>query len=257
MSDGKITIKTPAQHELMRIAGNLVGRTLNMLGGLVRPGVSTLELNDVADEFIRKNGGIPSFLNYQGYPKSICASVNDQVVHGIPNRRVKLKEGDIISIDIGAIVDGFHGDAARTFAVGNISDEARDLIRVTQECFFEGFEQAVVGNHISDISAAVENHARMHGYGVVRDLVGHGIGSNMHEAPEVPNFVNIHMGRGARLVEGMAIAVEPMINLGSGSVRILPDGWTCVTKDGKLSAHYENTIFITKNGPEILTNPEC
>lgn len=257
MSDGKITIKTPAQLELMRVAGALVGRTLNMLEGLVKPGISTLELNDAADEFIRKNGGTPSFLNYQGYPKSICTSVNDQVVHGIPSRRVRLKEGDVISIDIGAIVDGFHGDAARTYPVGNISDEARDLIRVTRECFYKGIEKAIVGNHIRDISAAIEGHARAHGYGVVRELVGHGIGANMHEAPEVPNFVNVHMGRGARLVEGMALAVEPMINLGSAAVKFLPDGWTCATADGKLSAHYENTIFITKNGPEILTNPEC
>lgn len=255
MSDGKITIKTPQQMELMRVAGELVGSTLKLLEGMVKPGITTKELDEAAEEFIRSHGGVPSFLNYEGYPASICTSVNEQVVHGIPSRKVRLKDGDIISVDCGAVVDGFHGDAARTFLVGNVAPEIRDLVKVTKECFFKGFEQAQPGNHIRDIARAVETHAVSHGYGVVRDLVGHGIGTSMHEAPEVPNFVDIRMGRGAKLVPGMAIAVEPMINLGTYRVVVLADGWTCVAKDGKPSAHYENTIFITENGPKILTNP--
>lgn len=255
MSDGKITIKTELQMELMRAAGELVGKTLKMLEGMVKVGVTTKELDEAAEEFIRSRGGVPSFLNYDGFPASICTSVNEQVVHGIPSKKVRLKDGDIISIDCGAIVDGFHGDAARTFLVGNVAPEVRELVEVTKECFFKGFEQAQPGNHIRDIARAVQTHAESHGYGVVRELVGHGIGTNMHEAPEVPNFVDVRMGRGAKLIPGMAIAVEPMINLGLRRVQVLSDGWTCVAFDGKPSAHYENTIFITKNGPEILTNP--
>lgn len=255
MSDGRITIKSESQHQLMRIAGALVGNTLKYLEGLVKPGISTKELDEAAEAYIRSNGGVPSFLNYEGFPASICTSVNEQVVHGIPNRKIRLKEGDIISIDCGAIVDGFHGDAARTYLIGEVEPEIQKLVEVTKECFFKGFEKAIPGNHISDISKAIEVHAESHGYGVVCELVGHGIGSNLHESPEVPNFTNIRFGRGARLVPGMAIAVEPMINLGSRYVEFLSDGWTCVTLDRKPSAHYENTIFITKSGPEILTNP--
>ena len=255
MSDGRITIKTEAQMELMRAAGELVGKTLKMLEGMVKVGISTKELDEAAEEFIRSHGGIPSFLNYDGFPASICTSVNEQVVHGIPSKKVRLKDGDIISIDCGAIVEGFHGDAARTFLVGNVAPEVQKLVEVTKECFFKGFEQAQPGNHIRDIAKAVEAHAEAHGYGVVRELVGHGIGTSMHEAPEVPNFTDIRMGRGAKLEPGMAIAVEPMINLGSRRIKLLADGWTCATLDGKPSAHYENTIFITKTGPEILTNP--
>lgn len=252
----RITIKSESQHQAMRAAGELTGRTLNYIGTLVRAGVTTKELDEAAEEFIRAHGGVPSFLNYEGYPASICTSVNEQIVHGIPSKKVRLKDGDIVSVDCGAIIDGFHGDAARTFFVGEVAEEVRELVRVTQECFFKGLEQAQPGNHIVDISRAIEQHAEAHGYGVVRELVGHGIGSNMHEAPEVPNFTNIRMGRGARLIPGMAIAVEPMITLGSRQIRVLDDGWTCVTADGKPAAHYENTIFITKDGPELLTNPE-
>lgn len=252
----RITIKSESQHIAMRKAGELTGRTLNYVGTLVRPGVTTKELDEAAEAFIRKNGGIPSFLNYEGFPASICTSVNEQVVHGIPSKKVRLQEGDIISVDCGAIIDGFHGDAARTFFVGEVPEEVKELVRVTEECFFKGLEQAQPGNHIADISRAVQQHAEAHAYGVVRELVGHGIGSNMHEAPEVPNFTNIRMGRGARLVPGMAIAVEPMITLGARYINVLDDGWTCVTADGKPAAHYENTIFITKDGPEVLTNPE-
>ena len=251
-----IIIKSESQHQAMRRAGELTGRTLNYLSTLVKVGISTKELDDAAYEFIKKNGGIPSFLNYDGFPGSICTSVNEQIVHGIPSKKVRLKDGDIISVDCGAIVDGFHGDAARTFLVGEVDPEVVKLVEVTKECFFKGLEQAKVGNHISDISRAIEKHAGEHGYGVVRELVGHGIGSNLHEAPEVPNFTSVRMGRGPRLVPGMAIAVEPMINLGTRLIEVLDDGWTCVTGDGKPSAHYENTIFITENGPEVLTNPD-
>lgn len=251
----RITIKSESEHELMRAAGKLTGETLAYLGTLVRPGITTKALDEAAEEFIRDNGGIPSFLNYEGFPASICTSVNEQVVHGIPANKTVLKDGDIISIDCGAIIEGFHGDAARTFLVGSVAPEVVKLAEVTKECFFKGFEQAQVGNHISDISKAIYLHANSYGFGVVQELVGHGIGSNMHEEPEVPNFVNYRMGRGPKLVPGMAIAIEPMITLGQRFVDFLPDGWTCVTNDRKPSAHYENTVFITESGPEILTNP--
>lgn len=251
----RITIKSESEHELMRAAGKLTGETLAYLGTLVRPGITTKALDEAAEEYIRANGGIPSFLNYEGFPASICTSVNEQVVHGIPSNKTVLKDGDIISIDCGAIVGGFHGDAARTFLVGSVAPEIVRLVEVTKECFFKGFEQAQVGNHISDISKAIQLHANSNRFGVVQELVGHGIGANMHEEPEVPNFVNYRMGRGPKLVPGMAIAIEPMITLGLRLVDFLPDGWTCVTIDRKPSAHYENTVFITESGPEILTNP--
>ena len=252
----RITIKSPLQLDKMRKAGRLVGETLNFLEGLVQVGISTWELDREAEAFIRRNGGIPSFLNYEGYPASICTSVNEQVVHGIPSKRVKLKDGDIISIDCGAIVEGWHGDAARTFLVGDVKPEVKKLVEVTRECFFKGIEQAVAGNHLVDIARAVEAHAKQYGYGVVRDMVGHGIGTNMHEPPEVPNYVDPRMGRGVRLCEGMTLAVEPMINLGTWRIVIAKDGWTCSTADGLPSAHYENTIIVGKNAPEVLTLAE-
>lgn len=251
----RITIKSASQHELMRRAGALTGETLAYLGTLVKPGITTKQLDEAAEAYIRSHGGKPSFLNYEGFPASICASVNEQVVHGIPSKKCVLKDGDIISIDCGAIVEGFHGDAARTFLVGEVAPEVVKLVEVTKECFFKGLEQAQVGNHICDISRAIEAHATAHGYGIVREMVGHGIGSSMHEAPEVPNYWTVRMGRGTKLCPGMAIAVEPMINLGERYIDFLPDGWTCVARDRKPSAHYENTIFITENGPEVLTNP--
>ena len=205
MSDGKITIKSESQRALMRAAGELTGRTLNYIETLIKPGISTKELDEAAEEFIRSHGAVPSFLNYEGFPASICTSVNDRIVHGIPSRHDRLSDGDIISVDCGALLNGFHGDAARTFLVGNVAPEVAKLVQVTKECFFKGLEQAVVGNHISDIGRAIQQHAESHGYGVVRELVGHGIGMNMHEAPEVPNYVIPHFGRGARLVPGMAI----------------------------------------------------
>ncbi len=249
----KITVKSPSQLDKMRVAGRLVGETLNYLGSLVEVGVSTYELDREAEAFIRKHGGVPSFLNYEGYPASICTSVNEQVVHGIPSKKVRLREGDIISIDCGAIVDGWHGDAARTFFVGEVAPEVRQLVEVTEQCFWKGAEQAVAGNHLIDIARAVETHAKQFGYGVVRDMVGHGIGTEMHEPPEVPNYVDIRMGRGARLCEGMTLAIEPMINLGTWRIVIARDGWTCSTADGKPSAHYENTVIVGKDSAEVLT----
>ena len=237
----------------MRVAGRLVGETLNHLEKLVQVGISTYELDREAEAFIRKNGGIPSFLNYNGFPASICTSINEVIVHGIPSKKRKLKDGDIISIDCGAIVDGWHGDAARTFLVGNVAPEVQKLVEVTRECFFLGVAQAKEGNHLIDIARAVETHAKEYGFGVIREMVGHGIGTHMHEPPEVPNYVDPRMGRGIRLSAGMTLAVEPMISLGTWKLSIAGDGWTASTADLKPSAHYENTIIVGKDEPEILT----
>ncbi len=247
-----LTIKTAAEIEKMRAAGAVVRDALALLGENAKPGVSTLELDELAAAFIKSRGAQASFLGYNGYPKSICASVNAQVVHGIPDG-YRLKAGDIISVDVGAQLDGYHGDAARTFCVGEVSAEAMRLVEVTRECFFLGVAQAKAGNHISDISRAIETHAHQNGYGVVRDLVGHGIGRDMHEPPEVPNFTDVRLGRGIKLRPGMTLAVEPMINLGGFRVLQEANGWTIVTADASLSAHYENTIAITEGEAEILT----
>ena len=249
----RITIKSPSQLEKMRVAGRLVGETLNYLETLVEVGVSTYELDKEAEAFIRKHGGVPSFLNYSGYPASICTSINEVVVHGIPSKKRKLRDGDIISIDCGAIVDGWHGDAARTFLVGDVDPKVKKLVEVTKECFFLGAEQAVEGNHLIDIARAIEAHAKEYGYGVIRDMVGHGIGTNMHEPPEVPNYVDPRMGKGAKLYEGMTLAIEPMISLGTWRIVIARDGWTCSTQDGSPAAHYENTLIVGKNSSELLT----
>lgn len=249
----RITIKSPSQLEKMRVAGRLVGETLNYLETLVEVGISTYELDKEAEAFIRKHGGVPSFLNYSGYPASICTSINEVVVHGIPSKKRKLRDGDIISIDCGAIVDGWHGDAARTFLVGDVDPKIRKLVEVTKECFFLGAEQAVEGNHLIDIARAVETHAKEYGYGVIRDMVGHGIGTSMHEPPEVPNYVDPRMGKGAKLYEGMTLAIEPMISLGTWRIVIARDGWTCSTQDGSPAAHYENTLIVGKNSSELLT----
>ncbi len=245
-----MTIKTPAEIESMRKAGRIVEEVLQAMQKLVRPGISTEELDQAAAELIRSRNATASFLNYRGYPKSICASVNEQVVHGIPGGRT-LQDGDIVSIDVGAYFGGWHGDAARTFFVGKVAPEVQKLVRVTRECFFEGFHMARAGNRLGDISAAIQAHAEAHGYGVVRELVGHGIGRQMHEAPDVPNYGK--PGRGIRLEPGMTLAVEPMINLGTARVQVLSDGWTVVTQDKRPSAHYENTIAITDGAPELLT----
>ena len=246
-----IKVKSEQEIQKMRIAGRIVAETFEILREAIVPGVTTKELNQIADKFIRQNNATCSFYRYNGYPASICTSVNEQVVHGIPNGAVSLKEGDIVSVDIGACYEGYHGDAARTFAVGSISDEAQRLIDVTKQSFFEGMSKAIPGNRIGDIANAVQTYVESNGFSVVRALVGHGVGSDLHEAPEVPNFGTA--GRGARLVSGMTIAIEPMVNMGTYHVNTLPDKWTVVTADGKLSAHYENTVVITQNGAEILT----
>lgn len=246
-----ITIKSKSEIEKMRVAGKITGDTLKVIENHIRPGVSTEQLDKIARDYIVSRGATPSCLHYEGYPKSICASVNDAVVHGIPSKNVVLSEGDIVSIDLCACKDGYHGDAARTFAVGKISSEAQRLIDVTKESFFEGIKYAVHGAKLGDVSAAIQEYVESHGYSVVRDLVGHGIGRNMHEDPSVPNFG--HRGRGVRLASGMTLAVEPMVNAGDWQVEVLDDDWTVVTKDGTLSAHYENTILIKKTECEILT----
>lgn len=235
----------------MREAGRILASVHEELEKAVKPGISTMEIDRLGEKLIRSYGCIPSFKNYNGYPASICISVNDEVVHGIPNRRRILREGDIVSLDAGLIYHGYHSDAARTHAVGRISRQAQDLIRVTRESFFEGIKYAKAGNHLNDISSAVQAYAKMYGYGVVRDLVGHGIGSHLHEDPEVPNFSRNK--KGIMLKPGMTLAVEPMINMGTPDVEWLDDDWTVVTKDGALSAHYENTILITDGEPEILS----
>lgn len=254
MSEQKgITIKSAADIEKMEVAGRIVEDTLNLLSQSAAIGMTTAELDDIAVEFIKSRGAEASFLNYNGYPKSICTSVNEQVVHGIPGK-YRLKDGDVLSLDVGAYIGGFHGDAARTVLIGAVSEEAKDLVRVTKECFFEGIRCAKPGFRISDIARAIQRHAESHGYGVVRELVGHGIGRRMHEDPEVPNYWDdTRFGRGARLEAGMTIAIEPMINMGTARVFQLDDGWTVVAADGKPSAHYENTVLITETEPRLLT----
>jgi methionyl aminopeptidase len=249
-----ITIKSAQDIERMRAAGRVVEETLLLLEQSVRIGITTAELDRIADTFIRSKGAYPTFLNYNGYPKSICISVNDEVVHGIPGKR-KLKDGDIVSCDVGATLDGFVGDAARTFLVGNVPQETQDLVRITRECFFEGLKYCRVGYRISDISKAIQKHAESHGYGVVRELVGHGVGRKLHEDPEVPNYYSPRARQ--RLEAGMTIAVEPMINLGTAKIWQLDDGWTVTTQDGKPSAHYENSIAITDGDPILLTCSEA
>ena len=245
-----IILKTEKQIELIRQSCKIVKETLDLMGERVAPGVTTSELDAIAEEFIRSKGAVPSFKGYGGFPSTLCASPNEQVVHGIPNNE-PLKEGDIISIDVGAYKRGYHGDAARTFAVGNITDKKQKLINVTRESFFEGIKDLKIGDHIGDIGARVQQHAEKHGYGVVRELIGHGVGANLHEDPQVPNFGKA--GSGELIEEGLVIAIEPMINMGTKNVIFKRDGWTCVTADSKPSAHYENTIVITKEGVEILT----
>lgn len=245
-----IIIKSDMEIEFMKSAGKVVADTLAMIEAVIKPGITTAEIDKLAEEFILKQGATPSFKGYGGFPASICASINDEVIHGIPRNRV-LNEGDIISIDCGAILNGFHGDAARTFPVGNVSKEAEQLIAVTKESFFQGVEKALVGNRLTDISAAIQKYAEGFGYSVVRDFVGHGIGRSMHEDPQVPNYGTA--GRGPKLKHGMVLAIEPMINIGKCNVKVNSDGWTVVTSDGTLSAHYENTLAVLNSGPEILT----
>ena len=245
-----IIIKNNKEIDLMRSAGRIVAETLLLVEEKVRPGITTAEIDRIAEEFITKHGAKPSFKGLYGFPASLCISVNEQVVHGIPGGYV-LKDGDIVSVDCGAYLNGFHGDAARTFAVGNVSEEANKLIKVTEQSFFKGIEYAKVGNRLTDISHGIQSYIEASGFAVVRDFVGHGIGRVVQEDPDVPNFGK--PGRGPKLAQGMALAIEPMVNLGSYKVKTLNDDWTVVTSDGSLSAHYENTIVILPDGPEILT----
>lgn len=245
-----ITIKREFHIEKMRVAGRITGETLNLMEKSIHPGITTAELDKIAEEYIRSQGAYPSFKGLYGYPASICASVNDEVIHGIPNNR-KLCEGDIISIDTGACINGFHGDAARTFAVGSISAQRQRLIDITRESFFRGIEFAKSGNHLIDISAAIQDFAESNGFAVVRDYVGHGIGREMHEDPNVPNYRTGR--RGPKLMTGMTLAIEPMLTAGTYKVKTLSNKWTVVTKDGSDAAHYENTVYITDGKPELLT----
>ena len=249
-----ITLKSPREQDAMRKAGRLTAQARALAGRMVRPGVTTKEIDDAVRKFIRSHGAEPSFLNYGGFTGSACISVYEVVIHGIPSKKVVLKEGDIVSIDVGAYLDGFHGDCAATYPCGEISPEARRLIDVTCQSFWEGFQNARAGRRVSDISHAVQAYVEQHGYSVVREFVGHGVGAKLHEAPEVPNFGPA--GHGARLQPGMAIAVEPMVCAGDWRVKVLRDGWTTVSVDGSLAAHYENTILITGDGPEITTVTE-
>ena len=246
-----ITIKSEREIELMAEAGKILERVHNELEKALHPGMSTKDIDTLGEKIIRSYGCIPSFLNYNGYPASICVSVNQEVVHGIPDKHRIIHEGDIVSLDAGVIYKGYHSDAARTHAVGEVSEEAKKLIQVTKECFFEGIKYAKAGNHLFDISGAIGRYAEERGYGVVRDLCGHGIGTALHEAPEIPNYgVGL---KGVKLRPGMTLAIEPMINIGTYEVDWLDDDWTVVTRDGSLSAHYENTILITEGEPRILS----
>ena len=249
-----VTIKSSQEIELMRQAGKILAKVHEGLKKELKPGMSTLDIDRIGEEMIRSFGCEPSFKNYQGYPASICVSVNDEVVHGIPSKKRILKEGDIVSLDAGVIYKGYHSDAARTHGVGQISEENQRLIDVTRQSFFEGIKFAKAGNHLFEISKAVQDYAEANGYGVVRDLVGHGVGENLHEDPQIPNYKPI--GRGMKLRPGMTLAIEPMINMGTWEVWVLEDDWTVVTQDSLNSAHYENTILITEGEPELLSYPE-
>lgn len=246
-----VTIKSPREIELMREAGRILAKTHEELAKNLRPGMSTWDIDHMGEEIIRSYGCIPSFKNYNGYPASICVSVNDEVVHGIPHKEHFLDEGDIVSLDAGVIYKGYHSDAARTYGIGEIDDDAKKLIEVTRQSFFEGIKFAKAGNHLNDISAAIQKYAESFGFGVVRNLVGHGIGSHLHEDPEIPNFARKR--KGILLQPGMTLAIEPMITEGSYEVVWLDDDWTVMTEDGGWAAHYENTILITEGEPEILS----
>lgn len=235
---------------LMRAAGLITARALHAAGRAVEPGVTTAELDAIARKVITEAGAVPSFLGYQGFPASTCISINDEVIHGIPGKR-KLKNGDIVSIDVGAYIGGFHGDSAFTFACGDISDEAKRLLKATEESLYEGIKRAVPGGRVGDIGSAVQQYVEARGYSVVREFTGHGVGTEMHEDPCVPNYGKA--GRGTRLFPGMVIAIEPMVNIGTAAIRQLSDGWTVKTKDGEFSAHFEHTVGITTDGPVILT----
>ena len=246
-----VVLKTGRELKIMREACRISAGALKIAGSAVEPGVTTAEIDKIAEDYIRSQGGVPNFKNYEGYPATACISIYKEVIHGMPSDKRRIVEGDIVSIDLGAMFDGYHGDNAATFACGDVSAEAKRLMDTTRESLYKGIEQAVPGNRIGDISNAVQTYCEERGYGVVRDYVGHGVGTKLHEEPSVPNFG--HAGRGIRLLPGMTLAIEPMINLGTYKVKQLSDGWTVKTSDGKLSAHFEHTIAITANGPVILT----
>ena len=250
-----ITLKSSHEIQLMRQAGKITAAARALAGAMVAPGVTTQEIDRAVQRFIKSKGAVPSFLGFHGYPASVCISVNDEVIHGIPGKRT-LREGDIVSIDVGAYKDGYHGDCAGTYPCGRISEEAQRLIDVTRQSFFEGLKYAREGYRLPDLSGAVQRYVEANGFSVVREYVGHGIGTQMHEAPEVPNYVEPKAGR-PRFLRGMTIAVEPMVNAGGAGVKVMPDGWTVKTADGRLSAHYENSILITDGEPELLTDPEA
>ena len=245
-----INIKSEREIQLMRESCKILAKVHDELGKFIKPGITTADINKYGDELIRSFGCVPNFLNYEGYPASICVSVNEEVVHGIPGKRV-IKEGDIVSLDAGLIYKGYHSDAARTYAVGEVSEECIKLMEVTKQAFFEGIKMAKAGNHLFDISNAIDDYVSQFGYGIVRELVGHGIGTKLHEEPQIPNFRQLR--HGPRLMPGMTLAIEPMINMGRADVEWLEDDWTVVAEDGLPSAHYENTILITEGEPEILT----
>ena len=246
-----VSIKSAREIELMRESCRLLEIVHDELGKAIRPGISTLDIDRMGEKMIRDMGCVPNFKNYNGYPASICVSVNDEVVHGIPTDSRKLEEGDIVSLDAGVIYEGYHSDAARTYGVGTISEESKRLIEITRLSFYEGIQNAYAGNHLHDISAAIQKFVEKNGFSVVRDLVGHGVGTQLHEEPQIPNYKPV--GRGPKLRPGMTLAIEPMVNAGDWKIWILEDDWTVVTRDGSNSAHYENTILITEGEPEILS----
>jgi methionyl aminopeptidase len=246
-----IIIKSPAEIQLMRESGSVTGAILHSLAQMIKPGISTKDIGDYVEETILANGMTPTFKGYNGYPAGACVSVNEEIIHGIPKKSKLLREGDIVSVDIGATWKGYVSDAARTYAVGRISEEAARLIAVTEACFFEGIKHCRVGCRLSDISHAIQCKAESEGFSVVRDFVGHGVGRNMHEDPQIPNYGR--PGKGPRIASGMVFAIEPMVNAGGYEVDVLTDNWTAVTADGSLSAHYENTVVITESEPELLT----
>lgn len=248
-----IVLKTGRELKVMREACRISAEALRLAGNAVEPGVTTAELDRIAENYILSQGAVPNFKNYEGYPATACISINNEVIHGIPSKKRVIRSGDIVSIDLGAKFEGYHGDNAATFACGEISNEAKRLMDTTRESLYKGIEAAVCGGRLGDIGHSVQQYVEQRGYSVVRQFVGHGIGTELHEAPEVPNYGI--PGRGIRLMPGMTLAIEPMVNAGHYDVKVMPDGWTVLTKDGSLSAHFEHTIVITPDGPQILTKP--
>ena len=246
-----IVLKTGRELSIMKEACRISAGALKLIGTAIEPGVTTAELDRLAKDDIRSQGAVPNFKNYHGYPATACISINNEVIHGIPTASRKIKAGDIVSVDLGALFEGYHGDNAATFACGDISPEAQRLIDTTRESLYEGIKMARAGGRVGDISFAIQSYVEARGYSVVRDFVGHGVGTSLHEAPEVPNFGTA--GRGVRLLPGMTLAIEPMVNMGKHDVKVMPDGWTVLTKDGSLSAHFEHTVAITSDGPQIMT----